>query len=330
MGSRGWLVLGLGLLGACGAAPNSSAQVTDTENTAAPESAATAGSAPDEDMAQQSTSTASGLCSGNTGKLSSAWAVSEIQQFEVLSRRASKSRPADPDPKNFSAFAKRALCKIGSDADNCLPGGPLPTLVASGTFNDTSGTVYGLTIRRGVADNVVQPADKIYGRGGLAQFSDGSFAICRPGESQGAQTVNSVSAVCGSKGGRVFEFLGGGALLIHRGAKVCSGTSVGSPCDKSADLASVQKFDQGGQGINAGQMRATQHTIVATKAGRAYLIWPTSSKTGKSGAAIQSELCAAGYDGVIKFDGGSGFYVRGSNTVGNGVNPSGLLIKIRK
>jgi hypothetical protein len=265
------------------------------------------------------------LCRGRTGALhSAAWSVHRVGRWGVLNSAAPVARDADPRTLAFGSAGAR-LCGAGSREGDCRPGGPLANVITNGTFHDGAGGVLGPTMRHGHVDVLIEPNSKIYGRGGLAIFEDGSAALCRPGASGAVLNGGALTATCARGSQRLYEFIGGGALLIHQGRKVCSDGQGAVGCDASADLYRVQRFDQGGRGLAAGQMRATNHTVVAERGGRLYVLW---NKVPKSGATMQNELCAAGFEGALKFDGGSGFFARveGAARFGAGRNPTGLLV----
>lgn len=183
-------------------------------------------------------------------------------------------------------------------------------LVTSGTFyyhNGAQNVPAGAVMRDGVLDTPGVP--KAAERGGIAVLKDGSIVLGRMTGSSSADIQNRF----GQPNNPVVDFLGGGALLIENG-KIVS----------SEDLKSKQKFDQGGDGIYAQQMRKTDHIVVAIRDGRCFVI-VARNKTGKQ---IQEDLAQFGFDTVIKLDGGSGAYARdAAGQITGGTNPTGLGIK---
>lgn len=262
-------------------------------------------------------------------RMSSDWKILEIEQFEVLTMNRSQVRGGDPNPSDFAQLRTRRLCSPGSSRNKCLTGGPFPDLVVNGSFYDSSGYVMGVTLRRGLVDNPVDSTVKYYGRGAVAQLSDGSFALCSPPKFGPRLDEEAIDTICGKPGAEVVEFLHGGALLVKNGTSVCSDGAGIRGCDLEYDLYRHQKFDNGGRGLAADQMRATQHTVLAEKEGRLFVAWPRDS-IAKSGRQIRDDFLNAGFQNVLKFDGGSGFFVRGDNIqAGKGSNRSGLLIKLK-
>ena len=257
------------------------------------------------------------------------WVILEAQQIEIVTTNSSKHRRGDSDPRDFSRFKDRSLCAIGSERDHCNAGGPTPDLVTNGAFYDGDSRVMGVTVRRGVADNPAENDIKFYTRGALAQLKDGSFALCSPDKGGPRLNEFEFDRICSDVPiTEVSEVLHGGALLIQNGKPACSDGEGLPGCDINIDLYRHQHFDNGGRGFASDQMRSTKHTVYALKNGRLFVAWPRDSFS-KSGRQIQKEFLDAGFDGVIKFDGGSGFFVRGDEyKSGNGSNPSGVLVKL--
>jgi hypothetical protein len=74
-------------------------------------------------------------------------------------------------------------------------------------------------------------------------------------------------------------------------------------------------------------MRRTDHTLIGIRDGQAYVV----GANNKSGAQVQDDLVAAGFDAVVKFDGGSGSYFRdGNGTHYDGFNPVGFGVHARR
>lgn len=260
--------------------------------------------------------------------LPSAWEIREISQIEILNQRGEGPQGKDPVTNNFASFKNRRLCAIGSAPGECQAGGPLPDFVTNGTFYDGQGYVMGLTLRHGILDQLISTGTKYYSRGIFTQLEDGTFNICYGAWNGPPMDADELAARCGVKGARPREALGGGALLLHRGQRACSENSVAAPCDAEVDLSQVQRFDNGGVGIDASQFRKTQHTVAALRDGHAYLAWPKDGAGGRSGRQIQNDFLAAGFSDAVKFDGGSGFFVRGNGNLkaGTGSNSSGILV----
>jgi hypothetical protein len=183
--------------------------------------------------------------------------------------------------------------------------------VLSGTFTVDYVQSAGPIVRDGKMDTMGHA--KATHRGGMAVLQDGTVVVKRAqGRSEGA-----IQKHFGEDGNPVKDFMGGGALLVENGMAV-----------SNQDLLQVQRFDQGGGGIRAQQMRATHHVLVGIRDGQAFAI----VAEGKSGAQMQSELLAAGFDAVVKYDGGSGGYSRdgaGGAAEHRGTNSTGLGVRTR-
>ncbi len=260
------------------------------------------------------------------------WTIVEVQQFEVLNMNKSKHNAADPDPRDYARLKNRRLCAVGSERGTCDAGGPLPDLIVNGVFYDGQGHVMGVTVRRGLSDNPVPQDTKYYGRGALAQLKNGSFAFCLANIPGPTLNEDEFDRICrnGKEPSEVSQVIQGGALLVQNGKAACSDGNTPQGCDSEIDLYRHQKFDNGGRGLKSDQMRSTQHTVFALKDDQLFVAW-TEGSTAKSGRQIQSEFLTAGFDAVLKFDGGSGFFVRGEkHKTGNGSNRSGVMIKIKK
>lgn len=148
----------------------------------------------------------------------------------------------------------------------------------------------------------------------MAVLQDGTIVV---GRADG-RSAEDIQRAFGAEGNPVKDFMGGGALLIEGGLAV-----------SDQDLRTRQRFDQGGGGIQAQQMRQTAHVLVGIRDGQAFAIVAHE----KSGAQIQKDLLAFGFDAVVKYDGGSGAYVRdgtGGSAEYRGKNSTGLGIRTRK
>ena len=184
--------------------------------------------------------------------------------------------------------------------------------VLSGTFTTDYVQSAGPIMRDGQMDT--QGHAKAQGRGGMAVLKDGSVVIGRAN----GRTAEEVQGTFGTKDNPVRDFMGGGALLVE-----------GSKAVSDADLYERQRFDQGAGGINAQQMRTTQHVLVGIRDGQAFAIVANE----RSGAQMQKDLVAHGFDSVVKYDGGSGAYARdgaGGSPEYRGKNSTGLGVKTRR
>lgn len=201
-----------------------------------------------------------------------------------------------------------------SDADKPIQQQKVGTggyrLVTSGTFyypDQGKQVPAGAVMRDGQLDTPGVP--KAAERGGVAVLKDGSIVVGRMTGSNAAD----IQKRFGQTDNPVQDFLGGGALLVENGKTVTS-----------KDLKEKQKFDQGGGGIEAQQMRKTDHVVVGIRDGRCFVI-VAKNKTGKE---IQADLSAAGFGTVVKYDGGSGGYAKDASGVkASGLNPTGLGVK---
>ncbi|MFM1872856.1 MAG: hypothetical protein RL398_2278 [Planctomycetota bacterium] len=183
--------------------------------------------------------------------------------------------------------------RVARPADAAVEGQkPNFDVVANGTFYGGRDPV-GPIVRDGVLDTGGYAI--CFERGGIARLRDGSIIIGRTG----GGTLEQVAAAFGATADNpVEEAMGGGALLVEGGRMV-----------SDEDLRDRQNFKQGAGGIRAAQMRKTTHSVVGMRAGMAFHLWVTA----KSGAELQSELHAAGFDAVVMFDGGgAGFYDDGT------------------
>jgi hypothetical protein len=184
------------------------------------------------------------------------------------------------------------------------------TLVTSGTF--TAGDYIqsvGPIIREGNIDT--EGVAKGSHRGSIAVYDDGTFAL---GRTTGG-TLPAIQELFFRPGRSVHSLLGGGALLIEQGSAV-----------SSLDLMARQRFSQGGFGIDATQMRKTNHLILGVRDGYCFVMIAHS----KSGREIQRDLLSFKFESVVKFDGGSGLFVNdrpGGSPRYKGSNTTGLLIK---
>lgn len=220
------------------------------------------------------------------------YVVYPIEQVEVLYAAAKKGPDASLSAQKQGAG--------GYDA------------VLSGTFTTDYVQSAGPIMRNGQMDT--QGHAKAQGRGGMAVLKDGSVVI---GRADG-RTAEEVQGTFGSKDNPVQDFMGGGALLVE-----------GSKAVSDKDLYERQRFDQGGGGIRAQQMRTTMHVLVGIRDGQAFAIVAKE----RSGAQMQKDLIAHGFDSVVKYDGGSGAYARdgaGGSPEYRGKNSTGMGIKTRK
>jgi hypothetical protein len=184
--------------------------------------------------------------------------------------------------------------------------------VLSGTFTTDYVQSAGPIVRDGKMDT--QGHAKATGRGGMAVLQDGSIVV---GRAEG-RTNEQVQSTFGAPGNPVRDFMGGGALLVENGKAV-----------GDADLRGRQQFDQGGGGIQAQQMRTTQHVLVGIRDGEAFALVAHE----KSGASMQRDLTGFGFDAVVKYDGGSGAAVRdgaGGSPEYRGKNSTGIGIHTRR
>jgi hypothetical protein len=219
-----------------------------------------------------------------------------VRDLEVLNTLA----PRAPD----AALSRQRVGAGGFDA------------VANGGFYFRSGgglAAAGPVMRGGVLE--AQGVEKAAFRGGVARLADGSIVIAR----QAGRTAEAIQARFGAHA-PVREFMGGGALLVEHGRPV-----------PTADLARPaaaggQQFDQGGRGLAAQQMRRTDHTLLAVRDGQLFLI----GARDRSGPQLQADLVSEGFDAVVKFDGGSGSYLRTAQGVRFAQhNPLGFGLRLR-
>jgi hypothetical protein len=211
--------------------------------------------------------------------------------FQVKAARVLNASPSQQAKGNTPSPVPGSADSL----DKAKVGLPQVDLVVNGTFNVSSKSgnrdaSAGTIMRNGRLD--ASGIEKTRGRGAVAVLDNGKLVVLRQGGGGTAAEIQSqVAAQFGSK---AKDFMGGGALLIENGKKV-----------SSEDLLTKQKFDQGeGGGINAQQMRRSDHTVVAQdKTGATYVVVAKD----KTGAEIQEELFKAGFTNAVKFDGSSGF-----------------------
>jgi len=226
----------------------------------------------------------------------------------------SEAIAAEGLPPGYTVFPIESLRFVRAGRDPDLRQVPLTDdadLVANGTFYNNASTlepVGTLIQNREIVDSGYS---KTRQRGGVAVLEDGKIIVCQ----QDGFSLVEIQDACAPGLAGVQHFMGGGGLLLLNGQKV-----------SQDNLSNLQKFDQGGNGIDAEQFRNTSHTLVATRGNLAYIVLAI----GKTGATMRDDFFAAGFSAVVKFDGGSGFYARNRDrTFGSGANPSGLLAKIK-
>ncbi len=183
-------------------------------------------------------------------------------------------------------------------------------VIFSGTFTFKNIPTASI-IRNGVLDGL--GGKKSNKRGGLAILNDNTIIIGRTN----GQTLEEVNQNFSRNGIAVRDFMGGGALLIENGITLSS----------LDDLFCIQQFDQGGKGIKCGQMRKTNHLLFIE---RDDIIYAVIAKN-KKGKTIVLDLENLGIDNLIKYDGGSGIYVRDNKNKEikyEGYNSTGFLATI--
>lgn len=255
-------------------------------------------------------------------------AAAEATRYNPLNSQRPGSPEATRPPPDLSALARLgytvypiAQVDVLYAAAKKGPDSPLSAqkqgaggydAVLSGTFTTDYVQSAGPIMRDGTMDT--QGHVKAENRGGMAVLEDGTIVV---GRAKG-RTAEQVQASFGSSENKVRDFMGGGALLVEGGKAV-----------SDADLRTQQRFDQGGGGIKAQQMRSTHHVLVGIRDGQAFAIVAVD----KSGAQMQKDLTAHGFDAVVKYDGGSGGYARdgaGGAPELRGSNTTGMGIKTRK
>jgi len=167
-----------------------------------------------------------------------------------------------------------------------------------------------------VAGKSLNPADKGLtsdGQGKVTTDRRGGVAVLRDGKVViGRQNGRSFQQINRSFGGHVWDFMGGGAMLLENNRLV-----------DTTDLFEQQGFvdQQSGRvlynkdgtprtGFAAGQFVNAQHTLVGIKTGQAYLI----VSPNRDGRQIQRELKQDGFSHAVMFDGGRGFYFTDGKT----------------
>jgi hypothetical protein len=221
--------------------------------------------------------------------------------------------------RGYTAYAIRPSGLDVLYTDERLPNAdpPLSTIPRSRTNLVTSGTftagdyiqAVGPIMREGQLDT--EGGWKGLYRGGVAVYDDGTFAL---GRTEGSSFV-AIQERFFRPGRTVSSFMGGGAILIEKGEAV-----------SSFDLALRQHFTQGGFGIDAAQMRRTHHLVLGVRDGYCFVVI-AHQKTGRE---IQRDLLDLGFEGAIKFDGGSGLFVNdrpGGSPQYRGGNSTGFIMR---
>lgn len=223
--------------------------------------------------------------------------------------RPGATRSAQPDEKRLRGLGY-TMHPIGSlrvlnSLTESRPDAPLSQqvvgpggydIVCSGTF------VYeirsrgvrvpaGPVVRGGALDSV--GVEKGQRRGAVAVLADGTIRMARTGG--GGSSLPALQAAFASHDNALVDLCGGGALLLERGAAV-----------PGRDLHEVQRFESGGGGFDAPQLKLGMHVAVGICEGTAWWIVAHSH----TGLAIQQDLLRAGFGTVVVFDGGAGGYVR--------------------
>ncbi len=218
-----------------------------------------------------------------------------------------KGNTPSPVPGSAASLDKS---KVGLSKVDLVVNGTFNVAGKSGIRDASAGTI----MRNGLVD--ATGIEKTRGRGAVAVLDNGKLVVLRQG---GLSTAADIQAqVTKQFGMKAKDFMGGGALLVENGKKV-----------SSEDLLTKQKFDQGEGGINAQQMRRSDHTVVAQDKSGATQVLVAKDKTA---AEIQEELHRAGFTNVVKFDGSSGFVA--TTPKGNvdgryqGSNYTGLAVEV--
>ena len=218
--------------------------------------------------------------------------------------------------------------RIPKTADDALADQPVGRggydVVANGGF--TAGGIHPVVpvMRHGVLDYDGDGVTRL--RGGVAVLDDGRIVVAR--QTGGAEA--DIQSAFGTADHKVVDFMGGGALIIESGEAV-----------DSDDLGGRQKFGgrprQGDPGFGAEQFHSARHTLVGIKGGQAFLILSPNRRcvplpNDSTVPNVQSDLLAAGYSAVVKFDGGAGFYFRSADGRRDvrGLDSLGLCIHIVK
>lgn len=198
----------------------------------------------------------------------------------------------------------------GHPADAALNAQQRFDIVVSGTFFDhRTRKPLGSIVRGGRMD--VMGVPKTARRGAVAVLQDGTVLL---GESAGVSLAD-IQRRFSQPRNTVVNYVGGGALLVHGGRPV-----------SSQHLAVVERFDQRGSGLGATQFRNTDHVVLGVARGQLYAIVAIA----KSGAQIQRDLVAMGFDSAVKFDGGSGCYSSLPGYQCKATNPSGFGVRVRR
>lgn len=233
-------------------------------------------------------------------KLPTGYASFPMKSANVVNAMPEPGRAADAAPRSTCASARgRARLADGE------------MLVSGGFTGDYVHPVVDV-LRDGKRDNTGAP--KTSKRGGMAILDDGSIVVCQ----QDGSSMADLQRACGRDGKKVVDFIGGGALLVKDGRNACG-----------SELYEEQQFTNGaanGNGLTAQQMRRTDHVVIAVKDGVAHVVLAH----GKTGAEIQRDLSAAGFDQVLKLDGGSGYFACDKSKAHGAVGSNPMAIRFKK
>lgn len=155
---------------------------------------------------------------------------------------------------------------------------------------------------------LINTANKVKNRGGFALLDSGLVIIEQSNGNSKEEIINAFSEQKIANAlpidelksdDKIKEFIGGGALIIKNGKPI-----------SGKDLLEIQKFDQSKEnkkltsGFSSSQLSGdVPRVIFGQKDEILYLI-----KITKKVKSIQKELINEGFDYVIVFDGGGGFY----------------------
>lgn len=245
------------------------------------------------------------VCTGRQGELSSKnYQAFPIRQMRVTNASRKRHSKLKNDPfSDQLKLTKGQIPRIDFDADFIVNGG-----FVSG--NDSLVAV----VREGQLD--MPGVKKAWPRGGVAVLRKDDqtrVVLCEtknpyPKTHQAAHQA--IEAAClaqaGEPGWVLVDFMGGGVSLIHDGSQ------------KTDAQIKAQNFE----GLHSGVMRPENHTVIAMKGGVPYLVIAKR----KSGAGMRKDLCQAGFESAVKFDGGGGFFVRSRRRSAYHLGPSNVAL----
>jgi hypothetical protein len=249
-----------------------------------------------------------------------------VGALQILNSSGVGSSPDARLSKTWVTSGKCAVLANGSFTANYVT--PAVPIVRGGRL-DTEG--YGKSLAD--ADKSLSSNSKITTdrRGGVAVLRDGTIVIGR----QNGRSLAQIQSAFGRPGKQVWDFMGGGAMLLEGGREVSTADLFEQQgfADQDKGRVLYRKDARGNLipriGFEAGQLASARHTLVGVQGGQPYLI----VSPNRDGRQLQRDLKAGGFSDAVKFDGGRGFYFTDGQTEirgrgdGTGGNSLGLCVQ---